>query len=438
MQKSFLMKNFFYNISKKLLIAMLYLSSLQAEAKMTIIYDSEVQNVIEKIVEPIFSAAKIKKPQIYVIADPTPNAFTTGGEIIYIHTGLIYKFPEPNILRGVVAHEAGHITARHVSRIQTYAEDQKKFAASSLILGLIGFSLTQNPNLLMQGALVGAHTSERSILKYSRENETIADIKAVEYLRKSGYNASGLISLLESFAKQDKTSLAINKYDLTHPISQERISLIKNQNMNSRNFEEDNSLKYQYQMIGAKLSSYTTSSIDKRIFNREAVTYAEAIIAMKRSDKKTALKKINNLINNKQSNPYFYQLKGEILAFFGDISALEQFKKALSLIKDPILKIENAIAEIKFLKDSGKIKIAIQAIESSSQNYMHNNVILDYLALGYDKIGQTGYSIYYRALGQKNNGNLKLAKKLAMQCKALSHANNVLALKCDDIINTEE
>lgn len=438
MQNNFLMKNFFYKASKSIIAAILYLSSMHAQAKMTVIYDSEAQNVIEKIVEPIFITAKLRKPQIFVIADPTPNAFTAGGETIYINTGLIYKFPDPNILRGVVAHEVGHITSRHVSRILNYAEYQKKIATSSLILGLIGFAITKDPNLIIHGAVIGSHTAERSVLKYSRENETAADIKAEGYLRAAGYNANGLISLLEYFAKEAKMAYGVNAYDLTHPITRDRIYLIKSKNINGHNFTENNSLLNQYQMVGAKLSGYTTQSIDRKIYNKDAVQYAEAIIAMKKSNKQAALEKINYLIAQKPSNPYFYQLKGEILGFFGDRSALDEFKKASLITNDPILQVEKAIAEIKFYKDKAKIKMAIMMIESSSSNFTQNNIILDYLSLGYDKIGDTPYSIYYRALGQKNNGNIKLAKILAKQCKATSQNNSILALKCDDIINTEE
>ena len=436
-RQGYLMKNFSYRILKYLLTSSIIFASLVSKASTQIIYDSETQNIINKIALPIFKEAKLKRPEIYVITDPSPNAFTAGGEVIYIHSGLITKFPDPNILRGVIAHEVGHISAKHVIRSQNFAYDKQKIAMSSLLLGIVGSAITGDPSIAMQGAMIGSHTAERSILKYSRENEMAADIKAEEYLKKAGYNSTGLISLLEYFGSQHKIPEDI-RYDLTHPVFSERIYLIKSRNNEKRQFVENPEITKQYEMVAAKLSAYTTNFIDRKKFSKEAIIYAESIIEMRKSHLSSALDKINLLIARDKNNSYLYQLKAEILTFFGNITALEEFEKAIAKSEDILLKIEFAIAKIKLANNKDIIKEAIFSITSVPTKYLNNNTILDYLSIGYDKLGQSEYSLYYRALAKKNIGDIKLAKKLAREAKSMCKNNSILSLKCDDILSTEE
>ncbi len=432
------MRNF---ISKFLIIPTLCfvtLSSFKAEANFNILYDSETMNIVYRIARPILDAAKIQKIKLYIVQDTKPNAFTIGGESLFINTGLVTQFPDPNVLRGVIAHEVGHILSNHVARSQVNAENQKKLAFTSLLLGIIGTAITSDPSLLMHGAMVGSHASERLILKYSRENETSADIKACELLEKAGYSADGLVTLLTYF--HHKYSVPTDfRYDLTHPISSDRILLLKTKLHKPKIFKEDSKLlKDEYQMVAAKLQAFVSDKIDNKLLNPDARKYATAIIAMRRSERSKALENIDSLIVSYPNNKYFYQLKAEILTFFGDIHAIDFYKKSLSISSDPLVEIELAIAQIKLSKDKKTIKEALSVLELKSEEISRNQTILEYLAIGYNKIGNVPYSTYYRALSQKYLGNIRKAKKLAIQAKQNLPKESPLYLKNDDIILTEE
>jgi len=422
---------------KKIFLALLLIASSNVKADFNIVYDAETQDVVSQIAAPIFKAAKLKRPEIYIIQDSSPNAFTMGGEVLYINTGLIAEFTDPNILRGVIAHEVGHISARHVSRMQMKAMDQRKLAASSLILGLVGAALTGSPELAIHGALVGSHVAERSMLKFSRENETSADLKAQIYLEQSGYNSQGLVTLLEHFGKLQRIPLEA-RYDITHPISSERISLIKAKKSNFNKFTENAQLKKNYELVSAKISAFTLKTFNRNKYSGDALKYADSIVALKRSDKTSSLRNIDALLSANPRNPYFYQLKGEILSAFGDMKALDSYSKAVSIYNNELIKIEFSIAKIRLSNDKTLIKSAISNLELSSPKLLYNNGVLDYLATGYDKLGNTAYSQYYRALAQKNKGNLKLAKKIAKQAKINLPQGSPLFLKINDIIDTEE
>ena len=82
----------------------------------SIIRDAEIENELLKIAQPIFAAAGLKKESIklYVVNNKEINAYVSGGSNIFIHTGLLGLSDKPDILRGVLAHETGHIAGGHL------------------------------------------------------------------------------------------------------------------------------------------------------------------------------------------------------------------------------------------------------------------------------------------------------------------------------------
>lgn len=67
---------------------------------------------LHRIVENLAITAGLPKPKIYVISDPSPNAFATGRDpknaCIAVTTGLLDKLDKPE-LEGVIAHESAHV-----------------------------------------------------------------------------------------------------------------------------------------------------------------------------------------------------------------------------------------------------------------------------------------------------------------------------------------
>ena len=82
------------------------------------IRDAEIEETIRRYAEPVFQAAGLSPERIdvYLIADDTLNAFVAGGMNMFLHTGLLRRAEDPTQVMGVIAHEAGHITAGHLAR----------------------------------------------------------------------------------------------------------------------------------------------------------------------------------------------------------------------------------------------------------------------------------------------------------------------------------
>ena len=72
-------------------------------------------NKYYEMLEPICDKLGIEKPELYLMMDVRPNAFTTGetNPQIVLTSGLLDTLPE-ELIPTVIAHECGHIACHHV------------------------------------------------------------------------------------------------------------------------------------------------------------------------------------------------------------------------------------------------------------------------------------------------------------------------------------
>ncbi|NQV98636.1 MAG: M48 family metalloprotease [Rhodospirillales bacterium] len=159
-----------------------------------------------------------------VLNDSKVNAFALPGGYVYITRGLLALAENEAEMAGVLAHEIGHITARHTAQRHSTA------AAANIgltILGVIG-SAVGVPTGVGQAVSLGA---QAAVQGYSREQELEADMLGVRYMTRLGYSPDGMTtffrkmnahSLLEArIAGQDGVSHNIMS---THPRTEDRIA----------------------------------------------------------------------------------------------------------------------------------------------------------------------------------------------------------------------
>ncbi|MEC8772606.1 MAG: M48 family metalloprotease, partial [Pseudomonadota bacterium] len=84
----------------------------QPVAAQSILRDAETEAFLDEISAPLVEAAGLEPENvdIVLINDPSINAFVAGGQIVYIHSGLIDAADTAEEVQGVIAHELGHIT----------------------------------------------------------------------------------------------------------------------------------------------------------------------------------------------------------------------------------------------------------------------------------------------------------------------------------------
>ncbi len=152
-----------------------------------------------------------------LVKDDELNAFAIPGGYIYVNTGLFNSATDDE-LAGVIAHEIGHIAARHsVKQIQASLGYQ---ILMNLVLGIYSKqSMGQAMDIVYNLVNLG----------YSRKDETLADTLAVKYTRKAGFNPEGIVTFFEKLKKEEarKGSGQPFVFLRSHPPIDERISHVK-------------------------------------------------------------------------------------------------------------------------------------------------------------------------------------------------------------------
>lgn len=185
--------------------------------------------VVHNVSEEVALAAGLPKPEVYVIDDPAPNAFSTGKDpthsSIVVTTGLLQKLDRDE-LQGVVAHEMAHIRNQDVRFMTTLAivagliplladffaqmiwfsggsrsrrEDNNQSSAG--VIMIVGIAL----------AILAPIFAKLLELAVSRHREYLADATAIQFTR----YPEGLVRALQKIAK-DEDTLTVKNRALEH------------------------------------------------------------------------------------------------------------------------------------------------------------------------------------------------------------------------------
>lgn len=182
--------------------------------------DPAFKNRVEEIGRKI-TAVCDRKDIIYyfnVLEDKEINAVSLPGGYIYINSGLIEKVDSDDELAGIIAHEVGHIVARH---------SIKKLQA------IMGYNILRVliATAPQSGSGVGTAADvafTELLLGYGREDELLADQLATRYMKRAGYDPHAMITFLEKLQEDNRHKpLRPKTYFKTHPYVPDRIRIVK-------------------------------------------------------------------------------------------------------------------------------------------------------------------------------------------------------------------
>ncbi len=152
---------------------------------------------------------------IKVIDSDEVNAFALPGGFFYVNKGLILAADNEAELAGVMAHEIGHVAARHAVENQTKATLAEYLAmgASIFIGGIPGMIYQNTAGLGLMGMF----------MKFSRSAEEEADKLGVQYMYAAGYDPNAMATMFEKLeAKNKKKPGLISRAFASHPAPPER------------------------------------------------------------------------------------------------------------------------------------------------------------------------------------------------------------------------
>ncbi len=191
--------------------------------------DPEVELYLNKLGSRLALASDAPDQPFFFfgINEKSVNAFALPGGYIGVNAGLIVAAQSESELAGVIGHEIGHVTQRHIARS---VSNQKMVGWAMLASMLAGLAAARSNPQLAQAAIMGGQAAAlQTQLAYSRDFEREADRTGVQTLEKAGFDARGMVSFFERLQKMTRVyDMGQGSYLSTHPLTQERISDIGN------------------------------------------------------------------------------------------------------------------------------------------------------------------------------------------------------------------
>ena len=299
--------------------------AVQPAAAQSILRDAETERLLQDMVDPLAEAAGLGEGavEVVLVGDNSINAFVAGGQRIYIHSGLINAAEDAGEVQGVLAHELGHITGGHIIR---YAEGAGNATRISVLTALAGIAaaLAGAGDAAMGVIAMGQHAALRSFLSFTRTQEASADAAGAEYLSKAGISGRGS---LEFFRKLQNLEFRMGvsqdrdaEFARTHPLSGSRMAALRTDYEDDPAWDRptDPVLQRRFERVKAKLFGFqstperTLQAYPAHMTGAPA-RYARAYAYHKDARIDQALTEVRHLIEAEPSNPYFLELKGQIL-----------------------------------------------------------------------------------------------------------------------------
>ncbi|MBI1338615.1 M48 family metalloprotease [bacterium] len=364
-----------------------------------LIRDAEIEATLREYSEPIFAAAGLapKDVDIYVVNDPTLNAFAGGGQNVFLHTGLIMASDNVEQLKGVIAHETGHIAEAHSITRSMAQRSSMGTALVSIGLGVLAIAAGA-PDA--GAALLGSSSqfATLSFFQYTQNEESAADQVAITYLEKTGQSADGLVQFFEKYRIQEALSTRRrDPYFRSHPISSDRIGQIRARasEVTARAQPQSERALRQMEMMKAKLIGFLGTPA--RVYNKYPKSdlsvparYARAIAAYRAIDIGLAEKEILDLIGMEPENPYFHELYGQILFENARVEeSIAPHRRALELAPDQPLLFVNLARSLLATEDPANYKEAEGLLIDALARERDNAFAWNQLAQAYGKLGRT-------------------------------------------------
>ena len=191
----------------------------QVAAQLPLVRDSAATEFVSALGTALASRADStgRQYQFVLVDSRVANAFAVPGGYIFLNRGIVERSRNASELAGVLAHEIGHIVARHsVDALQ-------RERSANTLLGLVYLLLQRQPSAEEQLAVqvIGGAW----MAKHSREDEREADRIALRMLTRTGLDPRGLSGFFSTLLAEEQTqSPLVLQWFSTHPLTQERVA----------------------------------------------------------------------------------------------------------------------------------------------------------------------------------------------------------------------
>ena len=423
--------------------AVLLMASAAPASAQSAIRDTEIEDIIREWSDPVFVAMGLNPADVEVllINDGSLNAFATRGRIMGLNTGLILQTDNPNQLLGVIAHEAGHIKNRHTLRDGASEAGKQPFFMTMALGALAVLAGEPGAGAALLGS--GQYFGTLGALRYLQSQEGEADITGARALDRAGESGKGLVDFFENFRSQEVFSEARRfPYFRSHPLSGQRIEALRRPVEAMPNYGQRDSAERmaQHALIRAKISSFLNHPNQTLRAYPETDTslparYARAIAWYRDGQTDKALTAVEALSAEDLDNPYFWELKGQILFEEGrPAEAISAHERSVDLDPDaPLLRVNLAHALIE-TTDPANLDRAVEELKRAVAWEDDNTLAWRLLGQAYASQGKEGEARlasaeYYFALGSEEQ-----ATQFALRAREMLDANSIEWRRAVDIV----
>jgi len=409
----------FRRIITLICLALLALGTVRAasaqQGQLNLIRDAEIESTIRTFITPIWRVAGLNPEavEIVLVQDNTLNAFVAGGQRIFINTGLLMRTERPNQLIGVLAHETGHIAGGHLARQQEELSNLSTMQILETLLGgvaIVGGGVAGASRGGGGGGVTGPGGqgipgSLAAYLRYSQTQEASADQAAVTFLDRAHESPRGVLEFLKILEHEERLTIGrpVTPYLTTHPLTPDRIATFEDAVAHSpyANTPDPPQFIELHQRMIAKLMGFTAPDAalaryqegDRSIPAR----YARAIALYRKGTIGSALLTLDGLLKERPNDPYFHELRGQILFENGHAAeAVTSYRRAVQLIAAPVIKIDFARALIETNKPDAD-REAIRNLDIAAQSETDSWDLWRLEATAYSRMGNEGMTSLARA-----------------------------------------
>lgn len=410
------------------------------------IRDAEIEATIRTYATPLFEAAGLapEDVKVHLIQDDEINSFVAGGQNLFMNTGLLIKSDNANQVIGVIAHETGHIRGGHLARLQEEIDNVTLEALAAMVLG-IGAAVASGQGgaaATVMGA--GTDIAQRNLLSFSRTQESSADHAAMEFLDATGQSTRGLLDFMRKLETQELVlSGRQDPYLQTHPLTQQRIDALEEHVQQSRwsDAKEPAELDVMHDRMKAKLIGFLQplGEVLRQYPEKDTslpARYARCIAYYRIANLGKALPLIDGMLKEHPDDPWFLELKGQMLFENGRLpEALPNYRRAAQLKPgEPLLRLELAQVEIE-LEQPALDKDALTHLHEVTRLEPRNAEAWRLLAIAYGRSGQLAEAALSlaeqaSALGQRKEARLqadRALKQLAYGSPGYQRAQDILS-----------
>lgn len=421
----------------------LVLAAASPAAAQSAIRDTEIEGIIHEWSAPVFTAMGLdpSEVEILLINDNELNAFATRGRIMGLNTGLILKTRSANELLGVIAHEGGHIKNRHTLRDGAQGAGMQPMLMTMALGALaIAAGAPQAGAVLIGNS---QYFGTLSALRYMTHQEGEADNTGARALEAAGESGRGLVSFFENFRSQEVFSDARRfPYFRSHPLSSARIENLRRFVAEQSNYDRADSPERvaQHALVLAKIHAFLdppNQTLRDYPESDESLParYARSIAWYRDGQTDRSLDAVDALLAEQPDNPYFWELRGQILFEEGRPGdSIGAHQRSVELKPDaPLLRINLAHALLE-TRDPEKLDQAISELKRATALEEKNTMAWRLLSQAYASQGKEGEARLASAEMYFAAGAAREATQFALRARDMLQPGSMEWTRAMDIV----